>query len=279
MKPLRALSYYGGKNAISNTMVGKWICDQLPWNPSSAYIEPFAGMLGVLLQRAPTRYELVNDLNKDLINWWFIIRDHRAEFEKKLNSTPLSRELYNMAKESLREEYVAGLDRAVWYHIVASQGINNGSGAWRPMSVYKNSVKPNFTQLLPRLQQRLKHVFLECKCALEIIDKYRIADHVVMYLDPPYESANVIPYGGYTVDFTALREMLLQKDTRAKIAISGYGDSYDVLGWERHEKEVRSYGQVQKDFDEEKRKDVERVEVLWTNYSTKSVITPLFNQE
>ena len=86
---LRALGWVGGKSAHASQGTGKWIAGLLP--PPSAtytYIEPFAGMLGVLLQRDAARREIVNDLDDDLINWWTIVRDEPVKLGDMLDFTP-----------------------------------------------------------------------------------------------------------------------------------------------------------------------------------------------
>ena len=64
MKKLSALRYYGGKNAQHRT--GRWIASMLPYD--KGYVEPFAGMLGVLLQRRRSAAEMVNDADGNLID-------------------------------------------------------------------------------------------------------------------------------------------------------------------------------------------------------------------
>ena len=53
------------------------------------------------------------------------------------------------------------------------------------------------------------------------------------------------------------------KEMCGRVAISGYGDMYDDLGWERHEYDclVRGAGRSS-----HKTVGTERTEVLWTNY-------------
>ena len=89
MKRLRALGWVGGKSVFGSHGTGRWIAGLLP--PPGAthtYIEPFCGMLGVLLQREPARREIVSDLDGNLINWWEIVRDRPAELGDMLDFTP-----------------------------------------------------------------------------------------------------------------------------------------------------------------------------------------------
>lgn len=78
MRRLSALYWPGGKSG-NGAGVGRWIADQLPWRYSSCYVEPFAGMLGVLLQRKPVQTEIVNDSDERVVNWWRVVRDRHLD--------------------------------------------------------------------------------------------------------------------------------------------------------------------------------------------------------
>ena len=55
----------------------------------------------------------------------------------------------------------------------------------------------------------------------------------MIYADPPYPTAAAAHLYARTVDFDRLAETLLAQ--QGKVAVSGYGDEWDSLGWERHE--------------------------------------------
>lgn len=78
------------------------------------------------------------------------------------------------------------------------------------------------------------------------------------YVDPPY--ANTVGTAGayaHDVDRGALGEVL--RVQRGRVAISGYGDEWDHLGWERHERRTNtSLGDLHA--------NTPRVEALWTNF-------------
>ena len=74
---LRALGWVGGKSPFGAHKTGQWIASLLPpVGTTYTYIEPFAGMLGVMLQRPKHRREIANDLDGDLVNWWRAVRDY-----------------------------------------------------------------------------------------------------------------------------------------------------------------------------------------------------------
>ena len=78
---LYGLRYYGGKSEKfrNGNGAGPWIAKMLPYR--RMYVEPFAGMLGVLLQREKSRIELVNDRDGMISAFWECIRDYPDKLE------------------------------------------------------------------------------------------------------------------------------------------------------------------------------------------------------
>ena len=72
MGDYRTLTYYGGKRGYGKA---EWIASFLPWHSDSCYVEPFAGMAGVLFARQPVKVEVLNDLNQRVVNWLRVVRD------------------------------------------------------------------------------------------------------------------------------------------------------------------------------------------------------------
>src|SRR5699024_6446277 len=78
-------SYYGGK-----TTLAPQIAKLLPAHDH--YVEPFAGLVAVLLAKEPSPMETVNDLEGDLMIFWRVLRDNREELAYVSEHTPHSRE-------------------------------------------------------------------------------------------------------------------------------------------------------------------------------------------
>ena len=74
-------------------------------------------------------------------------------------------------------------------------------------------------------------------------------------VDPPYADTNNEPYAVVRHDREETADLL--KAQRGKVAISGFDDEWDGLGWLRHERE--------KSVNVTKAR-TRRLEVLWTNY-------------
>ena len=104
---LRALGWVGGKSLHGAHRTGKWIAGLLPpVGTTYTYIEPFCGMLGVMLQRPKHRREIANDLDGDLINWWRAVRDYPQELGDRLDWSPgWSAALFGEAVEVLNQRW------------------------------------------------------------------------------------------------------------------------------------------------------------------------------
>ena len=96
--------------------IGPWIASILPWRRDSCYVEPFAGMLGVLLCRRPVQPEIVNNRDGNLVCWWRMVRDHPNKFAHLVIQTPRSRDLYREACSRLKAGIASPARRALALH-------------------------------------------------------------------------------------------------------------------------------------------------------------------
>jgi DNA adenine methylase len=86
------LRYHGGKWRIA-----PWIIGHFPEHAN--YVEVFGGAAGVLLRKLRSKIEVYNDLDKQVFNFFSVLRD--AELTEKLvrvcDLTPFSREEFELA--------------------------------------------------------------------------------------------------------------------------------------------------------------------------------------
>ena len=254
------LPYFGGKSPRRD--LTKWIVGHLPWEYKTLYVEPFLGMAGVLLSRPPTHVEIGNDRNDRLANWWTCIRDHPEEFGRKLDWTP----------QNCRTEFersLANLDhpdpitKAVAYTVVVLASIWHSDARsvnrYRPYYSTKVGAKPSWgTEDILRLRARTRDIQIENVDAVELLDRIKDVDDAVIYCDPPYRGADTSPYR-FTPDWGALGEVL--RIQRGRVAISGYGEDWDCLGW--RSEEIASGIHV---YTGGEQTSLERAEKLWMNY-------------
>ena len=268
-KRLKGLAYYGGKSP--NKMLSRWIASMLPYDNDTTYVEPFAGMLGVLLCRPKVKIEMVNDIDGNLINWWKCIRDYPDELARLTELTPISRDLFAEAKFDLvNKKKLSPLKRALAFHIICERSIMHGNDAKSANPSFHFAKGLGFSRMkldtMRLLAVRLRDVQIESIDALALLEKTVSLKHTVIYCDPPYGiDADTSPYMYEKFDKEGMTELL--KDHKGTVAVSGYGADWDHLGWNRFDYATKSSSVVNfsgRVFKEGTTK--ERVEVLWVNF-------------
>lgn len=257
-------AYYGGK-----TTLGPRIAALLPKHDH--YIEPFAGSLAVLLAKAPTTWETVNDLDDLLVNFWRVLRERPADLAHVAMLTPHSRTEYAASCED-----IAVIDddleraRLIWVRITQGRKNSTRPGTashWR----YGQSMQGKgiswprtitaYAERMTAVADRIKNVSIENRDAVELVEEYGQHENNCLYVDPPYVAASRVSLSQYRLeaadDEFHARLAAALNHCKASVVLSGYDStSYDDLypGWYRIEmKAPPSLGAT------------ERTEVLWSN--------------
>lgn len=262
MKRLHGLAYQGGKSQTAIRGSGRWVANLLPKETDVCYVEPFAGMLGILLQRERCKREIINDKEENIITWWRMVRDNPNEMYHRLMYTPYSRKEYEDSLEIIHNKSGSDLDIAIAVYVVLSQSMSHGLAAkksdWARMRNTNESANVRghtIRSIVEPLADRLRHVQLECRDALRLISDMVDKTDTVIYCDPPYQ--NTTSKYTQSVDFAALGDLL--KSCKGRVALSGYNKEWDHLGWRKYNKQA---------FNNIGTKDMrsKRVESLWVNY-------------
>jgi len=226
-----ALPWVGGK--ASTKPWGKWVASHIPY--ANGYCEPFAGMLGVLLQREPSRHEIVNDLDGDVYAFWHSVRETPDELEALLANTPFSEQLF---KECVNADSTDWSDlRKAWRLVIlvtCSFGASRQYFLRRTLDNASARTPWDVSQTIPQLADRLKKVHIYQMDALELLKRLAKYERYVIYADPPYPTAQAKNlYKHWDIDAESMLDVF--NECKCKVAISGYpGDPWDELGW-RHE--------------------------------------------
>ena len=225
-----ALPYYGGKSPGRKT--SGWIASQLPWSWESLYVEPFCGMAGVWYGRKPVHWEILNDVHDRLINWWRVVRDSPEEFGRRIDATHMhSRSEFYQSLDQL--DTGDSIQRAVAYTVVMSGSISNSDNYQQAVWVPNYSVSvprpmPFCSEDVWRIYERTRGVQIECRDAVEMLARIAGFSHAVVYVDPPYRTADTRGYI-HMPDWGALTDVLAEQ--QGSVAVSGYNDEWDHLGW------------------------------------------------
>jgi DNA adenine methylase len=147
------------------------------------YIEVFGGALNVLYRKDRSKFEVVNDLNSELINLHRAIRNNPATLSMYLNKLLISRELFNdIRKRKIKARN--NIERASYYLYLITQSFGS-KGDNFAMSAKANKKPKNIYRDFFKWALRLKFVTIENLDFRELIKRYDRAD-ALFYLDPPY---------------------------------------------------------------------------------------------
>lgn len=201
MKP--ALTYYGGKQKLASTI--------LPLIPKdhTLYNEPFAGGAAILFAKEPSEIEVLNDTNKELINFYKVVQQDYIGLEKKIKITLHSRKQHEHASVIYNyPELFNDLDRAWAVWVLASQSFGSMLDSTWGYSKTKKNTTTNKIFNKGRLFTedyaiRLQNVQIECADAVYIV-KSRDSKEAFHYVDPPYFNSDCGHYGGFTKDHMRL---------------------------------------------------------------------------
>jgi DNA adenine methylase len=260
MKP--PIPYFGGK-----TTLAPLIAALLPAHRH--YVEPYCGSLAVLLAKTPSTMETVNDLDEKLVTFWRVLRERPEELVRAAALTPHSRREYDrsVALDATDELELA---RQVWTKLSQGRSGRLRRTGWRhyvdpgATSVGMPAYLDGYVDRMAPAVERLHGVSLECRPALDIIERYGVCDEVLLYVDPPYLGTTRANDNAYRcemrteADHRELAEAL--RAARGAVVLSGYGsDLYDLQlypDWHRH---TMTAGTGQGDG------WGNRTEVLWSN--------------
>lgn len=239
------------------------------------YVEPFAGSAAVLLAKAQSTHEVLNDVDGNVVNFYRVLREQPTELERVCRLTPYARDEF--AAATLDDVDLEPLERARRWWVRCQQSFahtGTKSTGWSS-SIMRGSNNARTT--LNRIDRfdavaaRLLHVTIENRDALELLASMNVPDAVV-YADPPYlistrSAMRRRPGGDYAHEFAteeehrSLAEVL--QAHQGTVLLSGYPSGlYDELyaAWHRVERRV-----VRRSSNGRSSKLPHAVEVVWSN--------------
>ncbi|NIQ15601.1 MAG: hypothetical protein GTO02_14750 [Candidatus Dadabacteria bacterium] len=255
---------HGGKSYLA-----KWIIGHLPGNyQEMTYLEPFCGGANVLLNKQPSKEEVISDLDEDIIILLRVIRDQFPQFIKKLKSIKYKESTFQAALK--RKDFPTEMHRAINEFVLRrmSRGGLKKAFAW---SNRKRGGQPGeinawktMIDLLPNISKRLQNVIILNEAAISLIKLFN-EPNVVCYCDPPYlhetrESIDAYTHEMLVDDHIALAEVL--NNFKGKILISGYPSRlYNKLykNWRCEKRKIANHAS------QKKTKPI-KMELLWCNF-------------
>jgi DNA adenine methylase len=254
------ISYYGGKQQLAKT-----ILSLIPEH--RLYCEPFLGGGAIFFAKTPSKVEIINDTNGELINFYRVVKHDFSALEREVGSSLHSRRQHDQAWVIYKNpEMFDPVKRAwaVWMLANTSYG-DKLSGDYsydRIGAVAKKIDNKRQTFAVAGYADRLRRVQIENCDALRIIKSRDVPDGF-FYLDPPYVGADQGHYDGYTQeDFDRLLETL--ESLKGKFLLSSFrnrnlAEISERNGW--YTIEIKMISSMTSRFEKK-----DKVEVLTANY-------------
>ena len=158
------ISRMGGKSKLRKTII-----EMIPEH--TCYVELFFGAGWVYFGKESSKVEVINDIDKELINLFRMIKYHAPEIERMLEYEFSRRDIFEEYK-NVSVKYLTEIHRAVRFIYLlsqsfASKGRDYGYGTTgrpAPQILYQNQLK--------EIKERLRNTFVENLSFEKIIQKY-----------------------------------------------------------------------------------------------------------
>lgn len=205
--------YVGSKRNVAEEIISMF-------PKHKVYCEVFGGAGNVLLRKPTSKLEVYNDINDDIANLFFVVRDYFKEFRRRVEFIPYSRSIYKQLKN---ETPTDNIDKAVrfFYLICKSFG-----GKCDFTFASRRDYVPSFNlKKIYKISKRLKNVLIENKNYSDIIT-YFDSDDTLFYLDPSYIGCNNKSHyaNNHYIDYNEMIDQL--KDIKGKFILSMSNNDY-----------------------------------------------------
>lgn len=177
----------GGKSRLR-----KIIIEKIPEH--ICYVEPFFGAGWVYFGKNKSKVEVINDMDRELINLFRVMKEHPMEMERLVSYEVISRDKFNEYKE-LNLAYLTDIQRAIRFLYLVSNSFASRGVSFGYTAVGKPQQKI-FIENILEIRERLKNTIIENKDVIDIIKRYD-RETTFFFLDPPY-----INTAGYNERFT-----------------------------------------------------------------------------
>ena len=199
---LGPLPYIGGKRALA-----KRIIELLPEH--TTYVEAFAGGAQVFYRKPPSKVEVLNDLDGEIVNFYRVCQNHHEELLRYLRFAIVSRKLFDLHRAT-DPTTLTDIQRAARYVYLMK---NSFAGLVRHPTFHWHVVQPpgfnpeKLPELIHNTHRRLEHVQIEQLPYEKIVKSYD-RPSTFFFLDPPYYGKKLYRYNFETQDFENLARIL-----------------------------------------------------------------------
>lgn len=264
--PTPALRYHGAKFRLA-----PWVMQFFPEH--KAYVEPFGGAAGVLLQKPRAYAEVYNDLDDDIANFFRVLRDsaQAPRLIELLHLTPYARAEFDLAYGECSDP----IERARRTAVRACMGFGS-AGATRGQTGFRvDTARPygtaqhlwtRYPGQLAAVIERMQGVLIENRPAIDVMRQHDAID-TLHFVDPPYVLGTRVLQGGGSkgyyrhemTDDQHIEMLTAVKKLQGMVVLSGYPSALyeqELSGWQIHTTSSRASAS---------RGAILRTECVWLN--------------
>lgn len=247
------LRYHGSK-----WRAAPWVIAAMP--ECELYVEAFGGGASVLLRRKRAIIEVYNDLDREVVNFFQVLRERPHALIRAIALTPFAHAEQKMSMEPTNDPVEAARRFYVRSHLTISGPTAQWNSGWRRQTKVskrengKGAMSPAAktfmrTENLWQVAERLRGVCIEEMDALDLIRRYDRPE-TLFYVDPPYVHSTRVRMTNHAYAYEMTddqhRELAaVLHGCRGMIVLSGYNcELYeDLFGdWQRIDRDFRTNG-------------------------------------
>jgi len=196
------MSYIGGKHRMAKKLVALF-------PPHMTYGEVFAGGAQVLFRKTPSKVEVLNDLDGDVVNFFRVVQNHHEELHRHLKFVLVGRQWFELFQKEnpasltdiqraarffyLQKNAYAGLVRGRHYatKVVGAPGFN----------------PRRLPEVFEKAHERLARVQIESLPFQEFIPRFD-RPTTLFFCDPPYWRRKLYNFNFSDDDYRTLADLL-----------------------------------------------------------------------
>jgi DNA adenine methylase len=219
------LSYIGGKNRLAKRLIAMF-------PPHVTYCEVFLGGGQVFFRKEPSKVEVINDIDHEVVNFFRCAQQHPEEMARRLKYVLVSREwfrLFNIENPAS----LTDIQRAVRFLYLQKNcyaGLVH-SRHYGAKVVGKPGFNPNrLPELLGKVHERLARVQIESLPFEKFIPRFD-RPTTLFYCDPPYWRRKLYNFNFADEDYRTLAATLRAIKGKFILSVDDVPQLREIFAW------------------------------------------------
>jgi DNA adenine methylase len=209
----------GGKRRLAKHLV-----PLIAGTPHTCYVEPFAGGAAMLFARLePAKVEVLNDINRDLVNLYRVLAHHLDEFVRQFRWALTSRVMFRWAQLQ-HVDTLTDVQRAARFYYLQRLCFGAKVSSRTFGTSTTTPARLNLTRIeedLSAAHLRLAAVTIECVPWRECVARYD-RPHTLFFADPPYYETEGYGAPFELVEYDALAEAMADAKGRVLLTVNDH---------------------------------------------------------